>query len=302
MSRAVSVVIPSYNSAQFLVQTLDSVLAQTLPPAEVLVIDDGSTDETRALVESYAARHPGLVRYIFQKNGGQAEARNHGMRAASCEWVAFLDSDDWWKPEKLARQVAVLEASPESELIYTGLEVHYPDGHTEERLAPPPWTLWPELRYSNLITPSTVLASRKVLLDAGGFDPRFRGTEDWELWVRLGPRLKASYLPAGWTCYRVSDSSVSLKVDHMLAQERAVLDKTLVADLKGISAFVWRRRIESAILFRAAKSARFNRDPRDLRFLVQSVLQWPSPFFRPKRWQALAVVLQRRFWKSEIAP
>lgn len=291
-------IIPSYNSAQFLTQALDSVLAQTLPPAEVLVIDDGSTDGTRALVESYTARYPDLIRYIYQQNGGQGEARNHGMRVASSDWVAFLDADDWWKPEKLAKQVALLEASPEAELLYTGLVMEYTDGRTEVRPATPPSALWPTLRYGNKITPSTVLANRKVLLDAGGFDPQFRGTEDWELWVRLGPRLKVACLREALTCYRVSNASISTKVDHMLAQERAVLNKTLVADLKGISAFAWRRRIESLILFRAATGARFRGDPRELSFLIRSLLRWPSPFFKPRRFEALAVTLKRRWWKQ----
>jgi glycosyltransferase involved in cell wall biosynthesis len=295
---AVSVIIPSYNSAQFLAQALDSVLAQTLPPAEVLVVDDGSTDGTRTLVETYTARYPNLVRYLPQKNGGQGEARNHGLRVARSDWVAFLDADDWWKPEKLARQVTLLETSPDAELLYTGLEMQYADGATEKRLPIQPSDLWPTLRHSNRITPSTVMAKRKVLLDAGGFDPQFRGTEDWELWVRLGPQLKVACLRDALTCYRVSDASISTKVDHMLAQERAVLNKTLVADLKGISAFVWRRRIESLILFRAATGARFKGDPRELSFLIQSFLRWPSPFFKPKRLESLAVTLKRRFWKT----
>jgi glycosyltransferase involved in cell wall biosynthesis len=298
VSPAVSVIIPSYNSAQFLAQGLDSVLAQTLPPAEVLVIDDGSTDATRALMESYTRRYPNVVRYVFQENTGQGGARNHGMRLASSEWVAFLDADDWWKPEKLARQMELVKSNPNAVLLYTGLEMRYPDGRIEVRLPTPPSELWPDLRYGNKITPSTVMAKRKVLLEAGGFDTQFRGTEDWELWVRLGPRLPVACVPDALTCYRVSDASISTKIDHMVAQERAVLNKTVMADLKGLSAFVWRRRIESLILFRAATGARFKNDPRELTFLIQSLLRWPSPFFKPKRWEALAVTLKRRIWKS----
>ena len=104
----VSVIIPSYNSARFLATAIDSVLAQTTPVAEVFVVDDGSTDDTSALVESYVARYPKLIRYIPQANGGPGAARNTGLQAASSDWVAFLDADDWWKPEKLARQLAVL--------------------------------------------------------------------------------------------------------------------------------------------------------------------------------------------------
>ncbi len=291
-SFAVSVIIPSYNSARFLPQGFDSILAQTVTPAEVLLIDDGSTDNTREVVEAYAARHPRLFRYIHQSNAGQGSARNHGLREATSDWVAFLDADDWWKPEKLARQVALLEASPGLDLVYTGLEVHGPNGVHEQPADDAP--LWPRLRYSNPITPSSVLARRKTLLDAGGFDPQFRGTEDWELWARLGPRLKAAYLREGWTCYRVSESSISVKIDHMMTQERAVLKKTLVADLTGLNAVLWRRRIESRICFSAANNARFQGDPRELRFLLDSLRWWPSPTFLPARFRTLAVTLKRR--------
>lgn len=295
MPVAVSVIIPSYNSAQFLNQCLDSVVAQTLPPAEILLIDDGSTDGTRAVVESYVARYPHLVRYAFQKNAGQGEARNHGLRLAKSEWVAFLDADDWWEPQKLEKQTAQVESTPGVEFFYTSMMMHLPDGAAWKMSATPPSALWPEIRHSNKITPSTVLANRRLLLDAGGFDPQFRGTEDWELWVRLGPGLKMAYLDDALTWYRVSDAGISTKIDHMMTQERAVLNKTLVADLSGFSAFAWRRRIESLILFRAAKGSQFKEDPRELSFALQSVLQWPSPFFKPNRWKALAVALRRRF-------
>ena len=109
----VSVVIPCYNGAAFLRETLDSVLAQTYPPLEVILIDDGSTDESAAIAESYGPP----VRVIRQENQGESVARNRGMDEARGDWIACLDADDLWKPEKLERQLAAID--PETVCVHT---------------------------------------------------------------------------------------------------------------------------------------------------------------------------------------
>jgi glycosyltransferase involved in cell wall biosynthesis len=109
MSPTVSVVIPTYNRADRLSDTVDSVLAQTLPPAEILIVDDGSKDDTAAVCR----RFPAPVRYLHRENGGSAAARNTGMRAARGDYIAFLDADDVWEPTKLEVQLALHAAHPE---------------------------------------------------------------------------------------------------------------------------------------------------------------------------------------------
>jgi len=104
----VSVIIPAYNATAFLGETLDSVLAQTYPNLEIIVVDDGSTDDTPDLLGSYGDR----IRVLRQANSGQATARNHGAREAHGELLAFLDSDDLWDPDKIARQVELLDRFP----------------------------------------------------------------------------------------------------------------------------------------------------------------------------------------------
>jgi len=106
---AVSVVVPSYNRAHCLAPTVESILAQTTPPLEVIVVDDGSQDDTRAVCE----RFPAPVRYVWRANGGPSAARNMGMRAAQGEYIAFLDADDLWEPDKLEVQLALHAAHPE---------------------------------------------------------------------------------------------------------------------------------------------------------------------------------------------
>ena len=295
----ISVIIPCHNGEAFLKQALDSVLAQTFPVAEIVLVDDGSTDGTPAIGRAYAERYPDVMHYIRQEKSGVSTARNRAVREARHEWIAFLDADDWWQLDKLARQVAVLENRPQPDLVYTPLRVFYPDGKTKDLKAWSPEAMWPELRYGNLITPSTVLMRRELFLEAGGFDLRIHGSEDWELWVRLilQKKMRLGWVPEPLTCYRETNVNSSKRIDGMLEADLLSLP-TMVSDLHGLSKFAWRQRILAAILFRAAMNARQAGDSRELGFLVRSILTWPSPFVRPMRYNALLYTLAKRFSPS----
>lgn len=194
---AISVVIPAWNAAAWLGQTLDSVLAQTLPAAEILVIDDGSTDDTAAI----AARHAPRVRCLRQANAGQAAARNRGVAESLGEFIAFLDSDDLWLPGKLQAQWALAQADPGIGLVFSNYEgfgpmagppaFERPGGQALQRCAQR--TL---AAHGHLVTEAAVLAAmmdslfiqvpsvwfvRRAAFDAvGGFREQFRrGGEDW---------------------------------------------------------------------------------------------------------------------------
>ena len=109
----VSVIIPTYNSSQYIKEAIDSVLAQTYKNFEIIVIDDGSTDNTKEVLAPYLS----VIKYIYKNNGGPASARNRGIKEANGEFVAFLDADDVWKPDRLARGVDILDQRPEVGLI-----------------------------------------------------------------------------------------------------------------------------------------------------------------------------------------
>ncbi len=115
----VSVIIATYNRTHFVCEAIESVLNQTFPDFEIIVIDDGSIDNTKQVLEKYASR----IQYIFQENKGRAEARNTGIKNAKCEYIAFLDDDDIWLPNKLEKQVIFLDSHPDIELVYTFTEV-----------------------------------------------------------------------------------------------------------------------------------------------------------------------------------
>src|SRR5215471_10950429 len=140
-----SVIIPSYNHGRYLPQCIDSVLAQTYPATEVLVVDDGSQDDTREVVATYGDR----VRYVWRPNGGLSAARNTGVAATTCAWIAFLDADDWWDAHKIERQVAALKECRDAEVCYTAVVFVAADGSRQFRTVPQPQELWPTLRYSN---------------------------------------------------------------------------------------------------------------------------------------------------------
>src|SRR5208337_4910913 len=145
----ISVVIPAYNAERFLPRCFKSVFAQTLKPEEVIVVDDGSTDNTAAVAAALGAT------VVSQANSGVAAARNLGISHASGEWIALLDADDLWAPDKLERQVALIR--PETVLVYTGIRFFDDHGIRSEQLAFDPAAARKMLRYRNPITPSTVL-------------------------------------------------------------------------------------------------------------------------------------------------
>src|SRR6202020_1247775 len=136
------VAIPAYNAELFLRAALDSVLAQTVQPYEIIVVNDGSTDRTEEIALSYGSH----IRYIKQENQGLSGARNTAIHAASGDWIALFDSDDLMAPQKLAKQTAAIEANPNLILVYSAFTYLNPDGSTYETPVFPAKNLWPALR------------------------------------------------------------------------------------------------------------------------------------------------------------
>ena len=182
----VSVIIPAYNRAEFLPEAVESVLGQTYRNFELIVVDDGSTDETPAILRHYGE----ALRVIHQKNRGPSAARNAGIRVARGEWLSFLDSDDYWLPRKLERQVNFLQSHPEARICYTE-EIWYRNGR---RVNPAKkhrkFSGWIYLRMLPLciVSPSSVMIHREVLQEVGLFDEELPAAEDYDLWLRIGAR------------------------------------------------------------------------------------------------------------------
>ena len=184
----VSVIIPTYNRASFLVDTIKSVLAQTYKHVEIVLVDDGSTDDTRIILHPYMDR----ITYIYQENRGRSAARNTGIGTCSGKYLVFLDSDDLLLPEKLKRQVSFLESHPEVDLVYSDGYTLNDDGSLDSlephvTTFPPPdrTDLVAAFLRGNLFAPHTALLRRGCLDAESLFDESIAGLEDWDLWLRL---------------------------------------------------------------------------------------------------------------------
>lgn len=224
----VSVVTPFLDAERFLGEAVESVLAQTWPRWELLLVDDGSTDGSTALAREYAAGHPGRIRCLEHEGHrtlGSSAARNLGLRHARGEYVAFLDADDVWLPPKLERQVAILEARPRAAMVY-GATVHWHGwtGRPEDaardfprRLGVPPDTLVEPPALVPLFlplkaqTPGTcgVLVRRSVLEEVGGFEDGFTGMfDDQVLFYKICLRAPVFVESGRWDLYRQHPDSL----------------------------------------------------------------------------------------------
>jgi len=222
----VSVVIPAYNAAATLPETLASVFAQTFADLEVIVVDDGSTDETPALLAAYGDR----IRVLRKVNEGRpSTTRNLGAKAARGELVAFLDADDRWQPEKLARQVALFAANSRLGLVYTAAAVIDASGRVLRVNPCPPGgrgQVYPLLAVRNMMVGSSVMARRAAIAEAGWFDEELTSIENWDLWIRIARRWEVDCVDEPLTLYRVHAGNRSADVELRRRNIFRILEKT----------------------------------------------------------------------------
>lgn len=189
----VSVIIPTYNRAQVLGRAIQSVLDQTLPAQEIIVVDDGSSDNTaRLMLESF----PQCI-YLQQPNRGVSAARNTGIAAASGEWLAFLDSDDEWLPGKLAAQRDLLAQQPDIKLCHTE-EIWIRNGQRVNQMnkhAKSGGHIFQKCLALCVISPSSVIMQRSLLDEVGNFDEQLPACEDYDLWLRICASHPVAFVP-----------------------------------------------------------------------------------------------------------
>lgn len=203
----VTVIVPAFNAAEFLAITLQSLQQQTTPPEQVLVVDDGSADGTVAIAEQFGAT------CLRQQHAGPGAARNRGLQAATTEFVAFLDADDWYVPDKLERSIDHLNelnaaCVATDAWVVRGQRVER--RKNDRRVVPSVLTLELLLR-GNPIVCSSIVARRTAVVEAGAFDEDLDlvATEDYDLWLRLSAREPIAYLAQPMTFYRQHPGSLS---------------------------------------------------------------------------------------------
>ena len=197
MDIRISAIIPTYNRLPLLREAVFSVLDQTHPPLELIVADDGSADGTAGFCTQMGANYPDSFRYLpLSHNGMPGKVRNAGARLAGGEYLAFLDSDDLWKPEKLAWQVDFLEGHPELQICHTreiwqrGQQIVSQAGQKHRRSG----YIFPDALKKCILGPSTVMMRRELFEQFGGFREDLEIAEDYELWLRITARYAVGYL------------------------------------------------------------------------------------------------------------
>lgn len=287
---SISVVIPAYNGARFLPETLRSVLAQTLRPDEVLVVDDGSTDGTAAVAKAFGP----LVRVFRRTNARQGASRNFGAEQASSEWIAFVDHDDLWAPEKLERQMQALAANPTADLCYTA-RVHFGEDRGPNKPqatvpVPPAGHVRDALFRNTTFLPSSVVIRRSTFLAAGGFDTSFRIVEDWDLWLRLqsaGIVFAACQEPL--LHYRIHDQSASRNIRILLDETDQVYRRHIMPQISWPQRWLRYNRFRSDHESSGAMSLRASKDSSCSVMMAKSILR--DPFHNPHRYKVMAHML-----------
>ena len=223
----VSVIIPAFNAAEFMGETLDSIFSQTYTPFEAIVINDGSSDTED--LEQVLRRYPSNLRYIKQANQGAAAARNAGLRAAGGELVAFLDADDTWVPEFLEKQMELLKSS-DADIVFADATLFGDsplDGRTFMQVEPPNGEVTAEnlLAVKVTVLTSSVLARKKPILDVGLFDESLRRGQDFDLWFRLAKAgARFAYSREVLAHHRIVESGLSGGAISQLQRTLAVLE------------------------------------------------------------------------------
>lgn len=306
----VSVIVPVYNAEAYLQATVESLLAQTYTDWEAVLCDDGSTDGSLALSWELAQRDV-RIRVITQRNSGHpGTTRNTAVKASQGELIAFLDSDDLWESEKLAHQVAALDASPEAGVCHTAYDLTGDPETVEASNRVWQWYQGGEVTFrrqfeANCFLTSTVMMRRSLFDALGGFDEAhvLRGSEDLDLWNRMLLQTRSVFVPEVMTHYRIHGASISHKSEYI--KDKAALyilgklrDHPLCTDKQALRSFEANIYYQRAIEYLYFRSGAFRGDmwrafrltPTNPKLYVSAALCWlPAPVLRPTLSMLLAL-------------
>ena len=229
----VSIIIPTYNRANYLLEALDSIFQQTFKDYEIIIIDDGSTDDTQKTLRK--AIEAGKVHYVFQENQGESAARNHGIRLAGGEYIAFLDSDDLFTPSKLEKQVAFLDSHPKIAFVHSWFSKFDDAGNhlgtrDTSRFS---GNVYPEIliEWSVLMAVPCVMVRAEVLADIGEFDIKLRWGPDLDMWRRITQKYQIGVIPEVLSKVRVHPGGVSVDKAAAVPSFERYLQKAFDDDL-----------------------------------------------------------------------
>ncbi|MEA3335280.1 MAG: glycosyltransferase [Chloroflexota bacterium] len=207
----VSAIVVTFNRADYLPEALDSIFSQEMPPLEVIVVDDGSVDDTKEVVGSYGDR----ILYVWQENQGVSAARNRGLSVAQGDLIAWLDSDDAWQPAFLSTLVQRIERDPGVDGAYSGRVYIDSEGKalSQSVRVEPDEALYASLIEDNFLTTSSLIVKRSCYESAGPFDRQFRIGEDYDMWLRFARRHRIVGMPEPLVRYRVHSGNTVADAD-----------------------------------------------------------------------------------------
>jgi glycosyltransferase involved in cell wall biosynthesis len=237
----VDVIIPAFNAATYLPSALESVYSQTFSDWHIVLVDDGSTDNTTEVVAPFLSRFGSRITFIRQTNRGLPAARNVAIRASTSEFIALLDADDAWLPCRLTESILTMSEHPQAGLAYGLITIMDPEGnlsrtwegnrkYAEGRIAPQIY-----MRKVELPCP-TITFRRRCLEEVGLFDEAMRSTEDRDLWLRIALRYEVAFVPKVLAYYRISANSMSANSQRMLEAQLQFLRKHYTAEGCGLRA------------------------------------------------------------------
>ncbi|MFQ5714308.1 MAG: glycosyltransferase family 2 protein [Candidatus Scalinduaceae bacterium] len=229
----ISVIIHTYNNEKFIGETIKSVLSQTYKDYEIIVVDDGSTDNTRAALLPYMDK----IRYYYKENGGIASAKNAGIKLSKAKFIAFFDHDDLWVPDKLKMQMEYFNKNPQAGLVYSKYTT-FRDGkklRTKPKKGYSGW-IFAKLLSKSIIQTSTVMVKKECLDAIGPFDESFALADEYDLFLRIARKFQCGFIDKELTKYRVHNSNAS-KNDFLFDKEnlrvyRSVYDNGTVLGRK----------------------------------------------------------------------
>ena len=225
----VSVIIPVYNAEKYISDAIESVIAQTYKNWEIVAVNDGSIDRSPEILKDYEDQYPNKIRVIHQPNSGLSMARNIAISAANGEYIAFLDADDLWLPEKTEEQVHLLDINSDIGLVYTDVyELQNKKLKKKRRIIGGKMfrgNVFNSLFYFNFIPVLSVMVRKSVLDDRGIFNPKFYGTQDYDLWMRIVEKYQIDFVDSQLAIYRIHEQNMSTNVEKMMQEDIELMER-----------------------------------------------------------------------------
>lgn len=279
----ISVIIPAYNAENFISQAIDSVLRQTLKPLEIIVVNDGSTDNTNRVLDSYREN----VVYIEQINSGVSAARNKGIKKAKGNWLAFLDADDYWESDKLEKQVFVIQS--DTVLVHTAYQNEFLENRLGYSVKKPDKSalcgcsvdVLQALFNGTIPNTCSVLARTADVVCAGMFDGGLNYSEDYDLWIRLAGRGSFMYVDDVLTHYRHHSTQATAKRNaSYLGHMKVVLkNENIFREILGLTVNEFRIKVAYKYSILANDLLRKGSFWLSMRFFLRSLFMYPPAAF-----------------------